>query len=89
MMRVVVVTKPETDYARSVETFLNDFKRQTGKEVEILDPDSLAGGTFCQSYDIVEYPTIIALSNDGQVQNSWRGTALPTISEVSYYVSQD
>jgi len=37
-------------------------------------------------YDIVEYPTIIALSDSGQLQNLWRGLPLPTISEVSFYV---
>ncbi len=88
-MRVVVVTKDNMDYTRSVVTFLEDFARQTGRALEVLDPETLEGITFCQAYDIVEYPTIIALSNSGQVQNLWRGTTLPTISEVSYYVTQD
>ncbi len=87
-MRVVVVTKDNTDYARDVETFLGNFTRQTGRTLEVLDPESTEGEMFCRAYDIVEYPTIIALSDDGQVQNIWRGESLPTISEVSYYVSQ-
>ena len=41
---------------------------------------------FCRTYDIVEYPTIIALSADSQMQNMWSGLPLPTISEVSFYV---
>lgn len=88
-MRVVVVTKENMDYSRTVHTFITDFTRQTGRELDVLDPDSSEGDTFCRTYDIVEYPTIIALGNDGQVQNSWSGTMLPTIDEVSYYVSQD
>ena len=88
-MRVVVVTKPETDYARGVETFIGDFTRQTGHELEVLNPDELDGEQFARAYDIVEYPTIIALSSDGQVQNMWSGAMMPTISEVSYYVAQD
>lgn len=88
-MRVVVLTKTQTDYARSVETFLEDFARQTGRTLEVLDPDTPLGDQFARSYDIVEYPTIVAISSDGQVQNMWRGTALPTISEVSYYATQD
>lgn len=88
-MRVVVVTKDATDYSRIVETFLEDFARQTGKVLETLDPDSVEGDLFCRAYDIVQYPTIIALGNDGQLQNMWQGSLLPTISEVSYYVSQD
>lgn len=88
-MRVVVVAKDNTDYARSVSEFLTNFTRQTGRELETLDPETPEGDMFCRTYDIVEYPSVIALSNDGQVQNIWRGTILPTISEVSYYATQD
>ena len=85
-MRVIVITKENTDYARSVTMFLNDFARQTGRTLETLDPDTPDGASFCRTYDIVEYPSIVALSNDGQMQNMWRGRPLPTISEVSFYV---
>lgn len=88
-MRVVVITKESTDYARVVDTFIADFARQTGRELEVLDPDSPEGSSFCRTYDIVEYPSIIALGNDGQMQNIWAGAMLPTISEVSYYATQD
>lgn len=88
-MRVVVVYKDDQDYSRLVDSFMRDFERQTGRTLEVLDPESTDGELFCRAYDIVEYPTIIALSNDGQLQNMWRGAILPTISEVSYYVSQD
>ena len=82
----MVVYKQETDYARRVDEFLGDFKRQTGRDLETLDPDTRDGSGFCETYDIVEYPTIIAISDDGQIQNQWKGLPLPTISEVSYYV---
>jgi hypothetical protein len=85
-MRVVMIFKDRTDYTRAVETYLVDFKRQTGHDIETLDPESLAGIDFCQTYDIMEYPTMIALSDDGQMQNIWTGIPLPTISEASYYV---
>lgn len=88
-MRTVVVTRDNTDYSRSVETFLTDFSRQTGRQLEVIDPDTLDGQSFCQTYDIVQYPTIIALSGDGQMQSIWAGPSLPTISEVSFYASQD
>ena len=64
---------------------MNDFARQTGKTLEVIDPDTRDGAGFCAAYDIVEYPTIIAISEEGQVQNIWRGEMTPTISEVSYY----
>lgn len=88
-MKVVVVYKQETDYARSVMEWLRDFERQTGEHIEEIDPDSRAGASLCRTYDIVEYPTLLAIDSDGQLQNLWRGTMLPTISEVSYYARKD
>lgn len=84
-MRVVVVYKQQTDYARRVDEFLFDFKRLTGRTLEVIDPETPAGISFCQTYDILEYPTIIALADDGQMQNIWKGLPLPTMNEVSYY----
>lgn len=84
-MKVYMITKDSTDYSRIVEEWLRDFSRQTGKTIEIVDPDSLDGSEFCRAYDIVEYPTIIAVDDGGSMQNTWRGTMLPTIGEVSYY----
>jgi len=85
-MRTVVIYKDETDYARQVIDFLRDFNRQTGHELETINPDTPAGAEFCRAYDIVEYPTIISVGDDGMLQQMWRGLPLPTISEVSYYV---
>jgi len=85
-VRVVVVYKDETDYARSVIDYLRDFEHQTGHVLETTDPETPEGIDFCRAYDIIEYPTMIAISEDGVMQNSWRGLPLPTISEVSYYV---
>ncbi len=85
-MRVVVIYKSESDHAREVMDYLRDFTRQTGHTLETMEPDSPEGISFCTTYDIVEYPTVIALSDNGSMQNMWRGRPLPTISEVSFYV---
>jgi hypothetical protein len=85
-MKAVVIYKEESDHAREVLDYLRDFERQTGHVLETVDPESAAGADFCRTYDIVEYPSIAALSDDGVLQNLWRGRPLPTISEVSYYV---
>lgn len=85
-MKAVVIYKNESDHAREVLDYLRDFERQTGHILETLDPDTPDGTSFCRTYDIVEYPSIVAMSDDGMLQNLWRGRPLPTISEVSYYV---
>ena len=86
-MIVKVIYKYDSDHAREVLDYLRDFERQTGRVLEEVDPDTSGGAHTCRTYDIVEYPTIIALSDDGQLQHLWRGRPLPTISEVSFYVA--
>lgn len=83
-MRVVCVFKDDQDYSRAVSEWLTNVYRQTGKEIETIDPDK--DPSFCEAYDIVEYPTILALGEQGDVKASWRGRELPLINDVSYYM---
>lgn len=85
-MRVVCVTREGEDYSRTVEEWLHEFERRTGVEIETVSPDGRDGADFCRTYDIVEYPTILALNNDGSVLASWRGKQLPLFDEVAYWV---
>lgn len=85
-MRTFVVYKVESDHARPVMDFLRDFERQTGRQIEVVDPETRAGIATCETYDIVEYPSVVALDDSGVMQNIWRGLPMPTISELSYYV---
>ena len=83
-MRVVCIYKDNEDYSRTVDEWLTNVYRQTGKEIEIMDPDK--NSSFCEAYDIVEYPTILALGEQGDVRASWRGRELPLINDVLYYM---
>lgn len=87
-MRVLLFYRPESEQARPVLDYLRDFKRMSGRELPVMDVDSPQAGDLCRLYDVVEYPTIVALNNDGQLQQVWRGLPLPQISEVSYYLQQ-
>ena len=83
-MRVICIYRDNQDYTRSVDEWLENIRRQTGREIETLDPDE--NSDFCEAYDVVEYPTILALSEQGEVRASWRGRDLPLINEVLYYL---
>jgi hypothetical protein len=83
-MRVICIFKEKQDYSRSVNEWLENFHRQTGREIETMDPEKNV--SFCEAYDIVEYPTIIALGERGDVRASWKGRQLPLINEVLYYM---
>ena len=83
-MRVVCVFRDNEDYSRSVTEWLENVRRQTGHEIETMNPDENTG--FCEAYDVVEYPTILALGERGEVRAAWRGKTLPLINEVLYYL---
>ena len=83
-MRVVCVYRDKQDYTRSVEEWIENLRRQTGREIETMDPDK--NPSFCETYDIVEYPTILALGNDGAIRAIWSGRDLPLMNDVLYYM---
>lgn len=83
-MRLVMVYREASERRLEVESFMRDFKRQTGGEIETLNPDTREGAAFCANYDVVEYPTLLALTDDGIPMAVWRGV-LPTISDASGY----
>jgi len=85
-MRLVAVTKDATDYAREVSDFMRDIHMQTGRTIEVIDPDTREGVDFITAYGIMQYPTLLAIADDGTMQNMWVGTPLPTVMEVSAYV---
>ncbi len=90
-MRVVIVWNEQTDYASEVREWLKDFAHDTGgtKQIESFDPETMAGDSFARTYDIVQYPTILALDDDGKVLQMWKGTPLPQIEQVAYWADDN
>ncbi len=87
-MKVVILYRQKSEHARLVETFIHDFqKRYNAGSLEVLDADSQEGVATAELYDIVSYPAIIALRDDGSVLKSWSDEMLPLMDEVAYYVT--
>lgn len=87
-MKVLILSRPDSEYNRLVVEFQRDFERaQPGRSLEIINSDSRQGGNIAQLYDVVQLPAIIAMSNDGQLLQLWQGTPLPLTNEVAYYAS--
>lgn len=84
-MKVLIIYREESDHARAVREFLREYERRAGRELETVNPDTADGAQLCRLYDVVEYPTVVATTNDGVLQQQWRGLPLPLINEVSYY----
>lgn len=85
-MRVFIVYKEQSDHAREVRDYLRDFEHRNGKKLEEVNPETREGSLLCEIYEVMEYPTIVAVNDDGVLQTMWRGSPLPVMDEVSYYV---
>lgn len=85
-MKVVIVSRDRSETTREVNEYLREFKRRTGHDLQVIDPDTREGADLCRLYDIVEYPSVIATDDNNVMLNMWRGVPLPTMNEVSYYV---
>ena len=86
-MKLLVLYKPKSEYARSVEEYLDDFRHLYPEvEVETLDAESVEGVNKCVLYDILEYPALLALNDDNHLQNMWLGKILPQKQEVISYL---
>ena len=85
-MKVVVLYRPNSEHSRRVEEFAHDLTKTHGEsKIELMSLDTRDGVSTASLYDIVQYPAILALANDGRLLKNWQGEALPLMNEVAYY----
>lgn len=87
VMKVVVLYRPKSEHARQLEEFLHDFQRENSdRKLDLIDVDTPVGTTKAELYDAVQYPAVLALTNDGQLLKMWQGQ-LPLMNELAYYTT--
>lgn len=88
-MRTVLIWNEQTDYAREVREWTREFERLHGEGViESLDPETIEGEMFVTAHDILQYPAVVVLTDEGRVLESWKGTPMPQLEEVEYWLSK-
>jgi hypothetical protein len=88
-MKVLVLYRPNSEHGRSIEMFIRDFRYQHESNADLLDVqnvDSREGVATASIYDVVQYPAVLILGDDGQLMKSWQGADLPLMDEVAGYV---
>jgi thioredoxin-like negative regulator of GroEL len=86
-MKVCVLYQPESENSRPVEEFAHDFQKQHNVKFELVSVQTREGSALASLYDIVRYPAVMALRDDGQLLQIWQGDQMPLMSEVAAYVS--
>jgi hypothetical protein len=87
-MKVLILYRPDSEHGRIVEEFIREFQvRHSSNHLEVINIDSRDGIATATLYDIVQYPAILVLQNDGAVQKIWMGEQMPLMDEVASYAS--
>jgi hypothetical protein len=86
-VKLLILYRPDSEHASAVESFVRDFQAQhdIGKKLELLSINTRDGSATANLYDIMSYPAILALADDGSVVNAWQGQ-LPLMDEVVGYL---
>ncbi len=85
-MKVLVLYRPNSDHGRTVEEFIHDFQsRHNVQRLEALSVDTRDGSATATLYDVMQYPAILVLQNDGYVTKMWEGSPLPLMDEIASY----
>jgi hypothetical protein len=85
-MKVLVLYRPNSEHGRRTEEFIHDFQqRHANERLEILNIDSREGSAMASLYDVMQYPAVLVVQDDGFIQRSWEGDSLPLMDEVASY----
>ena len=85
---MVILYRPNSEHERNVEEFVHEFKRrEPSRHIDLISLDAKEGATMAALYDIVQYPAILAMTDDGQLLQWWQGEQLPLMNEVAAYAN--
>lgn len=88
-MKVLVLYRPNSEHGRVVEEFVHDLEPRLRNDarLEVLNIDSRDGSATASLYDVMQYPAVLVLQNDGYLHKFWQGTdeVPPMLEEVAGY----
>jgi hypothetical protein len=86
-MKILVLYRPESEHSRIVEDFVRDLQhRIADARLEVLNIDSRDGSATASLYDVMQYPAVLVLQNDGYLSKFWQGIEVPPLlDEVAGY----
>lgn len=65
---------------------MHEFQRFHDHRIEVQDLETRSGVDMATIYDVMQYPSIMVLQDDGQVVQAWSGRQLPLMNEVVSYL---
>jgi hypothetical protein len=84
-MKVVMLYRPKAEFSRQVEEFAKTLEDEHRARIKLESLNTREGASMASLYDIIQYPAILVLGDDGHLVKSWEGKDFPLKDEVSYY----
>ncbi|MCA9348693.1 hypothetical protein KC878_00940 [Candidatus Saccharibacteria bacterium] len=86
-MRVYLFYRSHTENEPVIRDFMHDLKGRGENDIQLMDLNTRDGSSLASLYDVMQTPSLLVTSDDGQVVNLSQGT-LPLANDVSYYTHQ-
>lgn len=88
-MKALILYKPSSEHDTPVQGYVREFFRRTGKKLELVDVETREGISKAALYDVLQFPTLIAIRDDGEFIEKWPELERwPTMNELTYYTQQ-
>lgn len=85
-MRTVIIYHPKQEFAGVVDGFKRDFEaRFPDKKVQLASLETVEGSELAALYDVVRYPAILVIAENGGLQKLWQDRPFPLMDEVAAY----
>ena len=85
-MKAVFLYHPDSEHARKVEEFAHNFAQVSTQTIELASLETKEGADMATMYDIVSYPALLVIEDDGHLHKVWQGESLPLMNEVAGYL---
>jgi len=85
-MKAIALYHPNGEHSTSVEEFTKNLKTRSGLDIELVSLETKEGSYKAQVYGVTDYPAVIVLTDDGNMQKLWQGSQLPLLDEVASYL---
>lgn len=86
-VKLLILYRPNSEHETEVESYVRDFQRryEIGRKFEMVSMNTRDGAATASLYDVMAYPAILVLGDDGSLVSFWQGTPLPLMDEVAGY----
>jgi len=68
-------------------SFVRDFQRryEVGRKIDLVSVNTRDGAATASLYDIVAYPAVLVIADDGRLVSFWQGLPMPLMDDVAGY----